>query len=116
MENIENKTMWKNFGKCMGKYGEKSYPKYFPNQKIVIILKSYANKSVKNIRIGEGIICDSIVFDGNKPYLVKITKYAIDGYDKYNTNDYYNGMELKKNNHILLSETNIELIHTHDLK
>jgi len=51
----------------------------------------------KSIIIGEGIICDSIVFDGKKPYLVKIRKYGkIDNYSKYNEENYYNGNELKK--------------------
>lgn len=102
--------MWKKFGTGMGEYGEKSYPKYFPNQKVKINLLFCKKEEQKNITIGEGIICDSLVFDGKKPYLVKITKYGEDNYSKYNETDYYNGNELKKNGYILLSEKNIELI------
>ena len=103
--------MWQKFGTEMGEYGEKSYPKYFPDQKIKIKLLKYKNGEEKSIIIGEGIICDSIVFDGKKPYLVKITKYGEeDNYNKYNEENYYNGNEIKKNGYILLSEKNIQLI------
>ena len=102
--------MWEKFGTGMGEYGEKSYPKYFPNQKIKINLLLYKNGEKKSIIIGEGIICDSIVFDGKKPYLVKITKYGEGNYSKYNEKNYYDGNELKKNGYILLSEKNIQLI------
>ena len=39
--------MWEKFGTGMGEYGEKSYPKYFPDQKIKIKLLKYKNGEKK---------------------------------------------------------------------
>jgi len=35
--------MWEKFGTGMSEYGEKSYPKYFPDQKVKIKLLLYKN-------------------------------------------------------------------------
>ena len=46
------------FGKGMGKYGDKEYPDFYPNEKVIITLPYYSRKVAKNIIIGEGIIKD----------------------------------------------------------
>ena len=100
--------MWEKFGTGMGEYGEKSYPKYFPDQKVKIKLMLYKNGEEKSIIIGEGIICDSIVFDGKKPYLIKLYKYATDDYDYYPNK--YNGMDIEKNSYLLVSGSYISIV------
>ena len=50
---------------------------------------------------------DSPVFDGNKPYLIKLQQYGINGYECYPGS--YNGMILDSNSYILVSSKNIYL-------
>ena len=52
---------------------------------------------------------DASVYDGKKPYLVKINKYGTNGYEKY-PNNLYNGLEIEMNTYILVSSKNIKII------
>ena len=94
------------FGTGMGKYGDKEYPEFYPNDKVIITIPYYSKKVAKDIIIGEGIIMDAPVYDGKKPYLVKINKYGTNGYEKY-PNNLYNGLEIDMNSYILVSSKNI---------
>lgn len=97
------------FGTQMGKYGDKNYPDNLPGMSVKITLPYFSKKNgVKDINIGEGIIIDSPVFDGKKPYLVKLTKYGTNGYECYPGQ--FNGMEIDDNSHILVSSKNIKKI------
>ena len=94
------------FGTQMGEYGDKNYPEFFPGMSVKIILPYYSKKNGdRDINIGEGIIMDSPVFDGNKPYLIKLIKYGINDYECYPGP--YNGMVLDSNSYILVSRKNI---------
>lgn len=95
------------FGKGMGEYGDKNYPEFFPNDSVIITLPLYSKKySKKNIVIGEGKIIDAPVYDGKKPYLVKLYKYAIDGYEEYPS--IYNGLQIENDSMLLVSSNNIK--------
>ena len=37
------------FGTGMGKYGDKEYPEFYPNDKVIITLPYYSRKFVKDI-------------------------------------------------------------------
>ena len=96
------------FGTGMGKYGDKEYPEFYPNDKVIITLPYYSRKYVKDIIIGEGIIMDAPVYSGNRPYLVKIEKYATEGYEKYPGE--YDGIDIETKSCLLLSRNNIKRV------
>lgn len=97
------------FGTGMGKYGEENYPQFLPGNKVKITLPLYSKKfGEKKISIGEGYIIDAPVYDGKKPYLIKLYKYATDDYDYYPNK--YNGMDIEKNSYLLVSGSYISIV------
>ena len=97
------------FGTGMGQYGDKEYPEFYPDDRVIITLPYYSRKATKKtIIIGEGIIMDAPVYSGKKPYLVKIVKYATEGYDKYP--NVYDGIDIETDSRLLLSRDNIQTV------
>ena len=96
------------FGTQMGKYGDSKYPEFLPGCKVSVSLPIYSDKKKENINIGEAIIMDAPVYDGKKPYLVKLYKYGVEKYKKYPS--IYNGEILENDSYLLVSTENIKKI------
>ena len=96
------------FGTQMGKYGDSEYPKFLPGNQVSVSLPTYFKRKKEIINIGEATIIDAPVYDGKKPYLVKLSKYGIDNYKKYPS--HYNGEILENGSYLLVSGENINKI------
>ena len=96
------------FGTQMGEYGDSKYPEFFPGNQVIVSLPTYSNKIKENINIGEATIIDAPVYDGKKPYLIKLYKYGTENYKKYPSK--YYGDFLENNSYLLVSRENIKIV------